>query len=178
VPSVRDVAAKRTAVVIDRVREALAAAGGPPSSPVVDQLVKEGHAPEAIAAAIVACYAPVPPPADDREEPLDAPSHRPPPGRPFGNGPGGNGPGGKRPFAKRPYGKKPGPGGPYPPRGGEGGPPAGGYAGGDDGPRPPGKPSRKFGPVAGGGDGPPRAPWGKKPFPKKKTWKKKKPGPG
>ena len=51
VPSVRDVAAKRTAGVIDRVREALSVAGGPASSPVIEQLVKEGHAPEAIAAA-------------------------------------------------------------------------------------------------------------------------------
>ena len=168
VPSLKDVAAKRSAVVVDRVREALLAPGGPPPSGVVNALVEEGHSPEAIAAALVACYAPVPP-ADMPEEPLDAMPHRGPPGGPFGKVSGG-----KRPFAKRPYGKRPTTGAASPPRAA-----AVEQAADQAGPRHPKKTARTFGPVAGGGaEGGSRPPWAKKSFAKKKVWKKKKPGPG
>jgi ATP-dependent RNA helicase DeaD len=168
VPSLKDVAAKRAAVVVDRVREALLAPGGPPPSGVVNALVEEGHALEAIAAALVACYAPVPP-ADMPEEPLDAMPHRGPPGGPFGKVSGG-----KRPFAKRPYGKRPATGAVSPPRA-----VATEHAADQAGPRHPKKTARTFGPVAGGGaEGGSRPPWAKKSFAKKKVWKKKKPGPG
>ena len=175
VPTLKDVATRRTAAVVERVRAMLGVEGAPPTSPVVERLVKEGHAAEAIASAVLACFVPVPN-ANEREEPIDAPDRRGPPSRPFEKSFGG-----KRSFAKRPYAKKPFDDGPRPPRPGDGGPPRS-RAGADDGPRPGGNPPRKFGPVTGGGagaaEGGARPPWAKKTFAKKKAWKKKKPGPG
>jgi len=171
VPSLKDVATRRTAAVVERVRAMLKPETAPPASPVVERLMKEGHAPEAIAAAVLACFVPLPD-VNDREEPLDAPERRGPPSRPFDKSFGG-----KRSFAKKPYAKKTFGDGPRPPRPGDGMPPRR-SAGAEEGPRPPGRPPRKFGPVAGGNEGGPRPPWAKKSSAKKKTWKKKKPGPG
>ena len=172
VPSLKDVAARRSTAVIERVREMLGVGGALPTSPVVERLVAEGHAPEAIASAVLACFVPMPT-IDDREEPIDAPQRSGPPSRPFERSSGG-----KRTFAKRPYAKRPYDDAPRPQRSADVGPPRS-RTGADDGPRPPGKP-RSLGPVAGGAtggaDGPPRPPWAKKSFAKKKAWKKKKPG--